>query len=205
MNLVSSLARIFSPLEANLSPLLFSKIFLLFDRFKCRVLCFAPSPPVCPHKIEVYVAQRASRPPYCPHLNRSSCTHMVVAFPHHRTPLGSWFAHLLTISDLLASSGAHDPKEQAREKARELEDLRRREDEAVERLANEALQVGTLAPLLLLLRRGARRMLGLFSDRIAVNERQTQWSTSRRMDQVGFPRLSRHSHRLLVGPLSSSL
>lgn len=41
----------------------------------------------------------------------------------------------------IASRGAHDPQEQAREKARELEDLRRREDEAVDRLANEALQV----------------------------------------------------------------
>lgn len=41
----------------------------------------------------------------------------------------------------IASRGAHDPQEQAREKAMELEDLRRREQEAVDRLANEALQV----------------------------------------------------------------
>ena len=37
--------------------------------------------------------------------------------------------------------GAHDPVEQARQRARELEELRRREDEAVERLTSEALQV----------------------------------------------------------------
>ena len=39
------------------------------------------------------------------------------------------------------SRGAHDPVEQARQRARELEELRRREDEAVERLTSEALQV----------------------------------------------------------------
>lgn len=37
--------------------------------------------------------------------------------------------------------GAHDPQEQAREKAREMEDLWRREEAAVDRLANEAMQV----------------------------------------------------------------
>ncbi|CAM9936690.1 unnamed protein product, partial [Ectocarpus fasciculatus] len=51
----------------------------------------------------------------------------------------AWVEHLMD-EEVPVEKGAHDPEEQAREKARELEDLRRREEEAVERLANEALQ-----------------------------------------------------------------
>ncbi|CAN0055320.1 unnamed protein product [Pylaiella littoralis] len=51
----------------------------------------------------------------------------------------AWVEHLMD-EEVPVERGAHDPQEQAREKAREMEELRRREEEAVERLANQAMQ-----------------------------------------------------------------
>ncbi|CAM9497928.1 unnamed protein product, partial [Scytosiphon promiscuus] len=51
----------------------------------------------------------------------------------------AWVEHLMD-EEVPVEKGAHDPQEQAREKAREMEDLWRREEEAVDRLANEAMQ-----------------------------------------------------------------